>query len=75
MNMRHQAHKPFNKVNKCHYWAPIFETEWSRVSNCVSMPNFVAIGPAVAEIWQLFRFFKAAILKNRKIAISRSQFD
>jgi len=33
---------------------PIFE--WSRGSNCVSVPNFVAIGPTVAEIWRYFDF-------------------
>ena len=26
------------------------------MSNCVSVPNFVAIGPAVAEIWRFFYF-------------------
>ena len=53
MNTRHQAHKP---DKNCNYWGPIFETEWSRGSNCVSMPNFVAIGPSVAEIWRHFDF-------------------
>ena len=52
---RHQAHKP---VKKCNYWGPIFETEWSRGSNCVSVPNFVAIGPTVAEIWWFFSIFQ-----------------
>jgi len=31
--------------------APIFETEWSKGSNCVSVPNFVTIDPTVADIW------------------------
>jgi len=31
--------------------SPIFETEWLRGSNCVSAPNFMAIGPTIAEIW------------------------
>ena len=53
MNTRHQAHKP---VKECNYWGPIFETEWSTASNCVSVPNFEAIAPTVAEIWRYFNF-------------------
>jgi len=53
MNRRHQAHKP---VKKCNYWGPIFEMEWSGVSTCVSVPNFEAIAPTVAEIWRHFDF-------------------
>jgi len=53
MNTRHQAHKP---VKTCNYWGPIFETEWSRGSNCISLPNFVAIGATIAEIWRYFNF-------------------
>jgi len=33
---------------------PIFEKEWPRGSNCVSLPNFLAIRPTVAEIWRFF---------------------
>jgi len=40
VNTRHQAHKP---VNNCNYWGAIFETEWSRGSNCVSVQNFAVI--------------------------------
>jgi len=53
MNTRNQAYK---LVKKCNYCGPIFETEWSRWSNCVSVPNFEAIAPAVAEIWRYFDF-------------------
>jgi len=28
----------------------------SRVSNCIILPNFVAIGQTVAEIWRFFNF-------------------
>ena len=61
MKSRYQTHKP---VNKCNYWGPIFETEWSRGSNCVSVPNFVAIGPTVAEIWRFFDFSKMAVVRH-----------
>jgi len=40
---------------------PTFEREWSRGSNCASVPNFVAIGPTFAEIW---RFFKMAAVRH-----------
>ena len=53
MNTRHQAHKPVKEYN---YWGPIFETEWPRRLNCVSVPNFEAIAPTVAEIWRYFDF-------------------
>ena len=53
MNKRQPTHK---SVKKCNYWGPIFETEWSRGSNCVRVPNFVAIGSTVAEIWRFFDF-------------------
>jgi len=43
---------------------PIFETEWSTGSNCVSVPNFVAIGPTVAEIWRFFDFSKMAAVRH-----------
>jgi len=46
---------------------PIFQTEWSRGSNCLNVPNFVAIGPTVAVVESgqnaaemIFRFFKMA---------------
>jgi len=39
---------------------PIYETERSRGSNCVSVPNFVAIGPIVIEM-AIFRLFKMAV--------------
>ena len=44
---------------------PIFETEWSKGSNCASAPNFVAIGTTIADIWGFFDFSRwraAAIL-------------
>ena len=42
---------------------PIFETEWSRASNCVSVPNLVEIGQNAAEIWRFFpRWRPSAIL-------------
>ena len=53
MNARHQVHKP---VKKCNYWCPIFETEWSTGSNCISVPNFMTIGLTMTEIWQYFDF-------------------
>jgi len=37
---------------------PIFEREWSRWSNCVSVTNFVAIDSTVAEIWKYFWIFQ-----------------
>ena len=43
---------------------PIFEREWSRGSNCVSGPNFVAIGPTVADIWRFFDFSKMAAVRH-----------
>jgi len=42
--------------SKVQLLGPIFEMEWSRRSNCVSVPNFVAIGPTIAEIWPYFDF-------------------
>ena len=48
-----------NHSQKVQLMGPIFETEWSKGSNCVSVPNFVAIGPTVAEM-EIFRFFKMA---------------
>jgi len=50
MNTRHQAHKP---VNKCNYWARFSKRngqDGQKPSNCVSMPNFAATVPTVAEI-------------------------
>jgi len=35
-------------------------SEWSRGSNRVSVPNFVAIGPTVAEMW---RFLLSRLLR------------
>ena len=56
-NTRHQAYKP---LNKCNYWGPIFEAEWSTGSSCVSGPNFVATGPTFADKMAIFRLFKTA---------------
>jgi len=39
---------------------PISEREWSKGSNGVSVPNFVAIGPTYADM-ALFRLFKMAV--------------
>jgi len=58
MNTRHQAHK---LVKKCNYWGPIFQKEWSRGSNCVSVPNFEAIAPT--EIWRYFAILDFKFLK------------
>jgi len=58
MNRRHHVHKP---VKKCNYWGPIFQTEWSRGSNCVSVPNFEAIAPT--EIWRYFAILDFKFLK------------
>ena len=66
MNARHQAHKPVKKYN---YWGPLFETEWSRGSNYVSMRNFVAIGPTVAAIWRFFDFSKMAAVRHLGFAM------
>jgi len=63
MNKRHQAHKPVNKCNN--YLGPIFELKWSKRPNCVSMPNFVAIGPTVAEIWRFCDF--SAVEEGRTV--------
>ena len=62
MNMRHQAHKP---VTKCNDWGPIFETEWSRGSNCVSVPKFRgdrSNGRRAMAIFRLFKMAAAAVL-------------
>jgi len=42
----------------CHSLLPEQWSEGSRGSNCVIVPNFVAIGQAVAEIWRFFLFFQ-----------------
>jgi len=46
----------YKPAKMCNYWGPILEMEWSGGSNCVSVPNFEAIGPTVAEIWRYFDF-------------------
>ena len=54
MNIRHQAYKP---AKKCNYWGRgDFRNGMVIGSNCVSVPNFEAIAPTVAEIWQYFDF-------------------
>ena len=46
----------YKPAKMCNYWGPILEMEWSGGSNCVSVPNFEAIAPTVAEIWRYFGF-------------------
>ena len=83
MNMRHQAYK---LVKKCNYWGPIFETESSIGSNWVSVPNFEATAPTVAEIWRYIDFstwrpppprhlgfFKFQIFNNRMAQWGRTE--
>ena len=41
----------------CHSLLPEQWSEGSRGSNCVIVPNFVAIGQAVAEMWRFFSIF------------------
>jgi len=51
MNTRYQVHKPVKKCNYCGRFS-----RWSR--GCVSVPNLVAIGLTIAEMWRFFDFLR-----------------
>jgi len=73
MNTRHQVHKP---VNKCNYWGPIFETEWSRLSNYVSLPNswrFVQPSPRYGNFSIFPRWRPSAILDLLCVCLEHPQ--
>jgi len=43
---------------------PIFETEWPKVSNCVSVPNFVAIGSMVLRCGDISTYQDGGLLPS-----------